>query len=72
VAAPACGSEKPACTIVFPGANGPVTISRSPWTLALGDDPCMIDAPATPVGNSICSGPPMSIGVRALLTTSSR
>ena len=35
MAAPACGSEKPTCTEVLPGGNGPVIVSMSPCTLAL-------------------------------------
>ena len=72
VAAPACGSEKPTCASVLPGANGPVMVRMSPRTDADGDDPCIIDTPDAPVGSSMRMGPPMSIGVRALLTTSSR
>ena len=69
---PACGSVNPTCAIVLPGGNGPVIVSTSPCTTTFGEDPCITDAPAAPVGSSISNGPPVSIGVRALLTISSR
>jgi beta-phosphoglucomutase len=46
-----CGSENPTCATVLPGGNGPVIVSMSPFALAFCDEPCIIDAPAAPVGN---------------------
>src|SRR6478609_10116378 len=49
----ACGSEKPTCAIVLPGAKGPVIVNMSPLALACGEEPCIIDAPAAPRGRRI-------------------
>ena len=48
---PAAARSRPA-RCVLPGGNGPVIVSMSPCALAFGDEPCIIDAPAAPVGSS--------------------
>ena len=58
-------------TRVMPAANGPVTVTRLPATLAVGAVPSSSVAPLVPDGRSITSGPPMSTRARALLRISS-
>ncbi len=40
------------CTCVGPGAKGPETTTLRPATLPCGDEPCMMEAPWAPSGNS--------------------
>ena len=44
------------CTEMWPGANGPSTVTRKPLTLACGEDPSMIAVPDAPAGTSKTNG----------------
>ena len=60
------------CTNVWPGANGPCTVTRIPLTLACGDDPSMIAVPMAPAGMSKANGAGGFTGTLWLLAMSSR
>ena len=60
------------CTSVWPGGNGPWTVTRAPLTLANGDEPCMMPAPVAPFGTSNTNGAPGFTGTRAVFSMSRR
>src|SRR5207244_9545959 len=59
-------------TCVLPGGNGPFTVTRSPLTLARGDDPCMRPVLAAPAGKSNANGVRGFTGAAELFRRSSR